>query len=75
MLGYLFQDKNGDKCGAKTLNTITYGVILTKITLSGVTLFGHTFATVTPADVQAFVMLLGVTSATYAHRSMKKAGK
>ena len=72
MLGYLFKDKSGKNCGAKTLNTITYGIILTKITLSGVVLFGHQFATVTPADVQAFVMLLGVTSATYAHRAMKK---
>ena len=75
MLGYLFKDKQGNKCAAKTLNTITYLIILLKITLSGVTIFGHTFATVTPADVQAFVLLLGVTSATYATRSFQKGPK
>lgn len=72
MLGYLFKDKEGNKCGAKTLNTITYGIILFKVTMSGVLLFGHQFATVTPADVQAFVMLLGVTSAMYATRAYNK---
>lgn len=73
MLGYLFKDSTtGKPCSAKTLNTIAYLVILTKITLSSATILGHTFATVAPADVQSFVMLLGVTTAGYAHRAMRK---
>jgi len=75
MLDYLFKDSDGKKCGAKTLNSITYGIILFKITMSGTLIFGHQFATVTPADVQAFVMLLGVTSATYATRAYNKGNK
>lgn len=73
MLKYLFQDSTtGKPDGAKTLNTITWFVCLVKITLSGATVAGHTFVVITPDVIQAYTMLMGVTTAGYAARAHTK---
>lgn len=71
---FLFKDSGtGQNDGAKTLNTITWAVCLVKITLSGATIFGHTFAVITPDVVNAYAMLMGITGATYGGRALTKA--
>ena len=71
-MDFLFKDKNGDKCLAKTAYITAFATCMFKILCAGVSIYGFELSSAT-VDYTGLTQILTVTGAAYWGRSKTKA--